>query len=559
MSLSVLKRFSWLLQSEQRMADIVIIGGGLTGASIAFDAASRGLNTLLVDMQDFGAGSSSRSTHLIVDSLHSTRGKSQKWLREMSREQRLLARRAPYLFREVPVLAPIREDQTKLNGLKLNIRLSEWIAGIRYRERLESLNRDAALEAEPLLSPQHLNGAGIYTQYQTDETRLTLELLKSAVQHGAYAVNYAKVERFSYEDQRISGVVIRDLLGDRSFRVRARCIINATGPRLKRTMNMDRKESDMAYQYRKHDHIIVSRNRLPVKQAVYDRTPDNRAVITLSRGNLTYIATSCKHNKSERLHPYMTVAERDELLHAANTLFPTVGLVPEDVLAGWSSIQLVTAKSQNAGQELLQGTMIHRSSSGLLSASSSRLISSRKHAAAIVDIAASIVQSKLGLKYPACQTDTLQLCGALTVPYQEESNEQLDQLQSQGYSRDRLEAWTARYGVQSKRLMERLVSIPWKDSTPTIPNSIDAMLMSELHYSVYEEMAATPADFLLRRMNLIPERRELAEELVDDITQVMAAWLNWSTPRQIEMAESARVAIQRACTFTDTEHSYIRY
>lgn len=191
---SAAHRHTYLQQMQQASIDVLVIGGGITGAGIALDAQSRGMQTALLEMQDFAAGTSSRSTKLVHGGLRYLKQLEFGLVAEVGRERAIVYENGPHVTKAEPMLLPLVKGGTlgKL-GASVGLSLYDRLAGVKSRERRVMLNAGETLNREPLLRKDGLLGGAYYYEYRTDDARLTLEILKEAVHRGTLALNYIKV------------------------------------------------------------------------------------------------------------------------------------------------------------------------------------------------------------------------------------------------------------------------------------------------------------------------------------------------------------------------------
>ncbi len=230
--ISTLNRDQNFSTTGKESFDVLIIGGGITGAGIALDAASRNLKVLLVEKQDFAAGTSSRSTKLIHGGLRYLKNLEFGLVRTVARERKILQNLAPHLVTPEPMLLPVLKN-TSYNfwATALGLTLYEFLGTVSGPERHKMLGRKKTLNQEPLLNPEGLLGSGLFTEYRTDDARLTIEVLKTAQIYSATCLNYVAFSEFIYsENKKITGAIITDMLTGKNSPVKAKCIINAAGP-----------------------------------------------------------------------------------------------------------------------------------------------------------------------------------------------------------------------------------------------------------------------------------------------------------------------------------------
>ena len=251
---------------KREQFDLLVIGGGITGVGTALDAAARGMKVILVEMQDFGAGTSSRSTKLIHGGLRYLKQFEFKLVREVGRERAILHRNAPHVVIPEKMLLPVVKGGT-FNKLSLwfGLWFYDLLAGVKKEERRKMLSRAKALQKEPELNPEGLRGAGLYSEYRSDDARLTIEVAKTAVNEGAICLNYTKVEDLCYENGKINGVKVKDQFTGEQYQINAQYIANAAGPWVDGIRKLDGSETGKRLHHTKGVHLVVPHKRLPLR------------------------------------------------------------------------------------------------------------------------------------------------------------------------------------------------------------------------------------------------------------------------------------------------------
>ena len=183
--------------------DLVVIGGGITGAGIALDAATRGLKTVLVEKKDFASGTSSKSTKLIHGGLRYLKQFEIALVREVGRERAVVHNLAPHLVKNEKMVLPLIKDGSFGKMLtSFGLMVYDVLAGVEKEDQRKMLSKEETLELEPALREDLLEGGGIYAEYRTDDARLTMEIMKTAAQFGADVINYAEATEFIYTDNK---------------------------------------------------------------------------------------------------------------------------------------------------------------------------------------------------------------------------------------------------------------------------------------------------------------------------------------------------------------------
>ena len=211
--------------------DLIIIGGGITGAGICLDAVARGLKVCLIEMNDFASGTSSKSTKLIHGGLRYLEEFEFKLVSETGSERGILNKIAPHIVNSEKMLLPIKK-KGKLNKLSTSIALFvyDYLAGVDKEDKKNILTKEEIIVKEPLLKTNGLDGGAIYSEFRTDDARLTIEILKTAGRIGAMPINYVKGEYYINKDGKISGVNCIDNLSKNSFVINSSYVVNAGGP-----------------------------------------------------------------------------------------------------------------------------------------------------------------------------------------------------------------------------------------------------------------------------------------------------------------------------------------
>src|SRR5690625_4457707 len=204
MNFTNLNRSNIKEQIDKESLDLIVIGGGITGAGIALDAITRGMKVAVFEMQDFAAGTSSRSTKLVHGGLRYLAQFEIKVVSEVGKERAIVYENGPHVTTPEWMMLPFYKGGT-FGPFTTNIGLKiyDFLAGVKKSERRKMFKPEEALKREPLLQENELKGAGYYVEYKTDDARLTLEVLKKAVETGVTAANYTKVTDFLYEDGKI--------------------------------------------------------------------------------------------------------------------------------------------------------------------------------------------------------------------------------------------------------------------------------------------------------------------------------------------------------------------
>jgi len=537
-----------LKRMQEKEHDLLIIGGGITGAGIALDAVARGMDTALVEMQDFAAGTSSRSTKLVHGGLRYLKNFEFKMVAEVGRERAVVYENAPHVTTPEWMLLPIYEGGS-LGKLTTSIGLYIYdkLAGVKRSERRVILSAEETLRREPLLKREGLIGGGYYVEYRTDDARLTVEVLKRAAAEGALAVNYAKAEHLIYEDGKVAGAEVFDRLTGGRYQIRARRIVNAAGPWADTVREMDRSKNGKTLHLTKGVHLVFDQSRFPLRQAVYFDTPDGRMVFAIPRDGKTYIGTTDTDYDGDLENPACTDEDRDYLLNAANSVFPDLKLTAADVESTWAGLRPLIHEEGKSPSEISRKDEIFVSPTGLISIAGGKLTGYRKMAEQVVDLVARSLQedSLAGKPFGPCRTKTMKLSGGDvggSANFSQFVREKTEQGAALGLSPDAAERLARRYGSN----VDQVYRIAAERGEEAERYGLAPEELAALEYAVSFEMAVKPDDFLIRRSGALLFDIGWACRRKDAVTRYMAERLGWTESQTAAFAAEMERHFERA-------------
>lgn len=507
-------------QLKSQNYDLLVIGGGITGAGIALDAASRGLQVALLEKADFAAGTSSKSTKLIHGGLRYLKQFELKVVHEVGVEREIVHRLAPHLVKPRKMLLPIYENGTfgRL-GTSFGLWIYDLLAGVKKEDRRKMLSRQRCLEVESLLRNEGLLGGGIYAEYRTDDARLTIEVIKTAIRHGATALNYAEVMDFMEENGRLVGVNYLDHSTGDTQQVKATSIVNAAGPWVDKLREKANSLTNKRIFLSKGTHIVVDRTRLPLSHAVYFDVSDGRMVFAIPRHRATYIGTTDTPFKGNSDEVFAETSEVEYLLDAANAQFPSANLTLSDVESTWAGLRpLIYEEGKSAG-EMSRKDEIFVSENGLISVAGGKLTGYRKMAQKLVDL----VLKKQQQTPIVCLTKHIALTEepfsdmAEVVGFQQFIEDKIGHLEEAKI--------LAAYLVENYgRIAADIVEQAFSDGEKTDK----ALILAELAYCLKDEFVLTPVDFFERRTGLLYFNIRRAKLHMEAVLSVFQATFNWS-------------------------------
>ena len=475
--------------------DLIIIGGGITGAGISLDASSRGLKTLLIEKNDFASGTSSKSTKLIHGGLRYLKQFEIGLVREVGLERAIVHKLAPHLVRSEKMLIPLIKDGTFGKILtSIGLMVYDVLAGVEKEEQRQMLSKDETLTIEPELKEDILEGGGVYAEYRTDDARLTIEVLKTAGSFGADVLNYAKCTDFTYNAQnKLIGIEWEDLITKEKHRTRSTHVINAAGPWVDKVRAKDHRIEGKHLHPTKGVHIVVPHERLPIKHAVYFDEPDGRMLFAIPRDRITYVGTTDTNYEGDLDHPPVRIDDVNYLLRGANSVFPNTKLTLEDVASTWVGLRPLIEEEGKSASEISRKDEVFESESGLLSIAGGKLTGYRKMAEKILDKVAKREEAK-GRKLKDCQTSELALSGGVFNGSKEVNHYTTSVEKVLGAHE--LASWAnylvSNYGRQSDDILKIFESRKEKDSEVRLG-------LSELAFTVEHESVTSLLDFFERR------------------------------------------------------------
>ena len=509
--------------------DVLVIGGGITGAGVARDAALRGLRVALVDRGDFASGTSSRSSRLVHGGVRYLEHGQLGLVFEASRERRLLLRLAPHLVRPLaftwPVYRGARVPRWKLGAGLLLYDLLARFGNVGRHRRLDAAG---VLRREPALRADGLTGGACYWDARTDDARLTLATALAAADADATVLNHCAAVALVHGGGRLTGAVVRDALGGGERTVRADVVVNATGPWTDEVRALDGAPGGAApaaaVRGTKGVHLLVSRDRVGNAGAVTLLSPlDGRVMFVLPAGRFALLGTTETQTAAHPAEVRASTADVDYVLASVNALFPAAALAPADVVSAWAGIRPLVAGEAEGGRASREHALTW-SGAGLLSITGGKLTTYRAMAEEAVD---AVVARANRRARPSLTARTPFPGGELASVEAE------------------VAAATATVGDAA--LAERLVTAHgtrWRrvwqltetDRRLRAPVHPDVPLTgAEVAFAVRHELAATPGDVLVRRSHVAYETADAGRAAAEPVAEMMGAALGWDAATRSRM------------------------
>jgi glycerol-3-phosphate dehydrogenase len=509
--------------------DVLVVGGGITGAGVALDAASRGLRTALVERDDFASGTSSKSSKLVHGGLRYLQQREVGLVYEGLAERQVALRNAPHLVRVLPFLIPVlTKDGVISRRLARALGGALWMydltGGLRIGKRHKRVSSDQAVTHMPTLRADRVAGGYLYYDAHTDDARLTLTLCRTAAAHGAIVANYAGVTSLRKDSAgRVRGALVQ-ADGD-EVEVRADVVVNAAGVWTDDVRALDEPSHPHSIRPAKGIHITVPwtkvRNDIAVVVPV---AKDRRSVFVVPWGDLTYVGTTDTDYDGPLDDPECAPEDVAYLLRALNAVI-TDAVREDDVLGTWAGLRpLLRTAANDRTADLSRRHAVRRSEGGLVTVTGGKLTTYRRMAADTVDE----VDAVLG-KRRRCRTKRLKLIGADGYEDPPETNEP-----------SRHEHLAHRYGTEGAEV-EALVDREPALGEPLVPGL--PYLKAEAVHAVRSEMARTLDDVLTRRTRARLLARDDSAAAAEDAAVLVGRELGWDDAERARQVKEYRAAV----------------
>lgn len=515
--------------------DIVVIGGGVTGAGIALDAATRGLNVALVEQRDFAAGTSSRSSKLIHGGLRYLEQLNLGLVQEALRERTLLlGELAPHLVRPVPFLYPLRHAGWERLYVGAGVALYDALGGTRGLPRHQHLTRRAALRLAPSLRRDAMVGAVRYWDAQVDDARHTMELARTAASYGAAVLTSARVVDLLREGERVVGATVRDQEDGQELAVRGRQVVNATGVWADEVQQLVGR-GRIRVRASKGVHLVVPRDRIHSDVGLVLRT-ETSVLFVIPWGRHWLVGTTDSDWELDLAHPAASATDIQYLLDRVNRVLRTP-LTHEDVEGVYAGLRPLLAGESEATSKLSREHAVGQTVAGLITVAGGKYTTYRVMARDAVDAAA----RSLPQRVPASVSERIPLLGA--QGYHAMLNRRHRLAEESGLHVTRVEHLLARYGSNTTEVLSLLADRP--ELGERIAGA-DTYLKVEAVYAASHEGALHLDDLLTRRTRISIETFDRGRTAARNVAPLLGEVLGWDEDdlaRELEHYE-ARVAAE---------------
>jgi glycerol-3-phosphate dehydrogenase len=516
---------------EGQSFDVCVIGGGATGSGCALDAQLRGLKTLQLEAQDFASGASGASTKMVhggvrylQDAIRNFDFKEFLVLKEALRERVHMLPNAPFLTNVRPFLVPCFSSMD-VAYFSVGLKLYDWIAGRDNLAPSAFISREETLRRMPELASKDLRGAVVYADGQFDDARYNITLVKTFAQAGGQALNYARAMAFEKDSNgKLAGAIVEDKISQRTFTIRARCFLNATGPYADKIRTLAKSDSRPRIRWSKGVHILLPPESLGSREALLiPKTEDGRVLFAIPwQGSLLVGTTDEETHSLDDVH--LQANEVDYLLRHLNR-YLAKPVTAEQILGGFAGVRplLTSGKAKNTRKLARNHEVELDSQSGLISIMGGKWTTYR----AMAQDAINAAQKYLGVPVSECPTLNHPLIG------------------SAGFSADYWQTLHHHYALPepiAKQLARRygacasdVMELIKKDHFPGGLLSADTMLLrAETLFAIRNEMAVSLEDVLMRRLGIGARNWKASLSAVAIVADVFAHEFSWSPTRKQE-------------------------
>ncbi|MFC2103489.1 glycerol-3-phosphate dehydrogenase/oxidase [Bacteroidota bacterium] len=488
------KQILSILTDKSEQWDIIIIGGGATGVGTAIDASARGYKTLLLEQNDFGKGTSSRSTKLIHGGVRYLQQGNISLVLEALKERGLLHQNAPHLVHNIPFIVP-RYDWWEGTFYGVGLKLYDMLAGKYGFGSSKLLSVDETIERIPTVETDGLRGGVVYYDGQFDDSRLLINMVQTADELGTDIINYVSVSSLLKKNGIVTGVLASDTETGTEYELKSRVVINATGIFSDSIRKMDDENTKPVIVHSRGTHIVLDKSFLPGDNAIMvPHTKDGRVLFAIPWQNKVIVGTTDIEVDSPSLEPVANTDEFEFLLSTASQYLekdPT----RKDVLSTFSGIRpLVISGNEEDTAAISREHTVLISTSGLISIAGGKWTTYRKMAEDTIDQAIAVA----GLEFKPSVTENLRIHGYTNAKIENEY------LSMYGSDADDIE-----YFCKEKNLGEKL-------------HPAYEYIASEVVWSIRNTMARTVEDFLARRIRILFLDANAAIEMAPIVAKLMA-------------------------------------
>jgi glycerol-3-phosphate dehydrogenase len=499
--------------------DVAIVGGGITGAAIARDAAMRGLSTAMVDKGDFAGATSSHSSKLIHGGLrYLPQGHLGLVYHALRERERLRHVTAPHLVHPLKLLFPFyRGRRPSQVAVCAGLILYDLFARTPRDERHLRLGLNQVRRYEPALEPEGLAGGAIYLDATGDDARITLENVLDAAYHGAAVANYVAVEGFAHTASGIAALGARDVESGSLFEVRAKVVVNAAGPWVDEMRKLDDRGCGPLVRLTKGIHLVVESSHVRVRNSLVLTDGHSRIVFLIQHRNYVLIGTTDTDFNGDIERVRATAEDAEYLLDVINRSIPEARLRRSHIAASFAGLRTLCLSRQPQPSSVAREEVIAVSRSGLITVAGGKLTTHREIASLVIKR----VIKMLRRSSQSSPTLTVPLPGARGNLLASSTLGELPTQVRQGL--------IERYGTRS-HVVAQIATECMELAQPLAPGS--PAIAAEVIHAVRNEFARSVMDFIGRRTAMTWRAPAAALASAPQVAQLMAQELDWSLEQQ---------------------------
>jgi glycerol-3-phosphate dehydrogenase len=535
-SISARDRSAVLDRLERERFDVVVIGGGISGAGIAREAVLRGASVALLEAADFASGTSSRSSKLIHGGLRYLAMGDVALVRSTALERREIHRLAPHLAEPRFMLMPAR-SRASLLKFRAGLTAYEKLGAVSGDDLHRTFSGDELAAEEPLLDRERYPYACAYREYLTDDAHLVLANLRDAAARGAAVLSHAEVTAIELMAGRAAGVTARCAETSRSVRVRARSVINAAGPWVEAVRRLEEPEAPPLLHLSKGVHVVFPAEALPVRHMLVLGTDDRRSIFAIRRGGVVYLGTTdTSYAGACREWPEIEVDDVAYLLAPLSRHLAAPLPAVSDAVAAWAGVRPLVAEPGKPPTEVSRRDEIMVGPSGVVTLAGGKLTGYRPTARRTLEVAAQA--AGVSLAPPLAQDPPLpggDFAGSLDALAARVASET-------GVARDASDRLVRFHGGETRDVVAL-------GAAPLVPGA--PVLSGEVDFAVLHEGAARVEDVIYRRIRsalYVPEARDRG---VLPVAARMAALLGWDDARRQREIDAVRARLASDLAFRD--------
>lgn len=519
---SHLTRIKNLEKLKNDQFDLLIIGGGITGAGVARDAALRGLRVALVESDDFAQGTSSRSSKLVHGGIRYLENFEFHLVFEALSERAKLFKIAPHLVHPLRFMIPIfKNSRVGRFKMALGMMLYDLLALFRTPELHENLNKHETLQRIPFLREADLSGSSVYSDAYMDDDRLVHETLRSANEAGACIANYCRVIKSDLAQGKIDRIKVQDMKTSQTFFIRCKHVVSSVGPWTDLVGSSLLEDWKKILRPTKGVHLTFAKDRLNLSSAVVMGAQEsNRIVFAIPRHEMLIVGTTDTDYKDNPANVSATREDIDYLLKITNEYFPTANITEKDIISSYAGVRPLVKDDSGSEGKTSREHVILSDERGFTFVAGGKYTTYRLMAEQIVDVAIKNISELKDVK--SCST---------TDPLNEfVFSDSLIQAQEQAKT-DLEKKLVFRYGAEAFEIIKKWPALSY--------------WQLEAHQAIQNTMCLDLVDFYSRRAPLILSLSDHGFQYLDEVCQVFAKEFGWSAEQIAYQKESVKEYVKK--------------